>query len=173
MYIESEDRLDRSADEVYPLVRDRMPELLPYMPDVEALEQLSYERENDTRVRILNKWSAKGQVPSLIAKFLPKDMFTWLDHAYWKDDEYCVDYRLEGFGYEATGTNYFTPDNGGTKLRVTATITIDPAKFKIPKMLFNKAFPMIEGSVKKAVQPNLTALARGLRDYFAAQEQGR
>ncbi|GMV38435.1 MAG: hypothetical protein AMXMBFR64_01510 [Myxococcales bacterium] len=169
MYIESEDHLDRSADEVYPLVRDEMPRLLPYMPDVEALEQLSYERESETRVRIVNRWQAKASVPSLVEKFLPKDMFTWIDRAYWKDDEYCVDYVLEGFGYTAKGTNYFTPDGGGTKLRVTAEITIDPSKFKIPKLLFNKAFPMIEGSVRKAVQPNLTALARGLRDYFAAQ----
>ena len=171
MYIESEDRLDRSATEVYPLVRDEMPKLLPYMPDVEELEQLTYERESDTRVRIVNRWRAKASVPAMVAKFLPKDMFVWLDRATWKDDEFCVDYKLEGFGYEATGTNYFTPDGDGTKLRVTAEITIDPSKFKIPKLLFNKAFPMIEGSVKKAVQPNLTALARGLREYFAAQEQ--
>lgn len=169
MYIESEDRLDHSATEVYALVRDEMPKLLPFMPDVEELEQLTYERESPTRVRILNRWRAKASVPSLVEKFLPKDMFTWLDKAYWKDDEYCVDYELEGFGYAAKGTNYFTPDGSGTKLRVTAEITIDPTKFKIPKLLFNKAFPMIEGSVRKAVQPNLTALARGLKDYFAAQ----
>ncbi len=172
MYIESEDHLDRSADEVYPLVRDELPKLLPYLPDVEALEQLSYERVSDTRVKIVNRWKAKAKIPKAAAKFLPPDIFTWTDHAEWKDDEYSVDYRLEGFGYEVKGRNSFKPDNGGTRLKVTAEITVYPEKFKIPRFLFDKVFPLVEGVVKKALQPNLTALARGLKDYYADQKAG-
>ena len=78
--------------------------------------------------------------------------------------------RLEGFGYEVIGINYFSPQGEGTRLKVTADVTIDPKKFKVPRMLFNRVFPHIEGLVKKAVQPNLTALARGLRSYYAAME---
>lgn len=167
MFIESEDRIDQPADVIYPLVRDELPKLLPYLPDVEEIEQVSSERESDTRLRVVNKWRAKAKVPGMVAKFLPDDVFAWTDRALWKDDENCVDYQLEGFGYDVVGTNYFTPDNGGTVIKVTATVTIHPEKFKVPKLLFNKVFPVIEGTVKKAVQPNLTALARGLKTYFA------
>ena len=169
MHIESEDFLDRSADEIYPLVRDELPKLLPHLPDVETIEQISYERESETRVRIVNRWRAKAKIPGAAAKFIPKEIMNWTDYATWKDDEYRVDYRLEGFGYEVTGTNYFKPENGGTRIRVTADVTIHPEKFKVPRFLFNKVFPLIEGVVKKAVQPNLTALARGLRAYYASQ----
>ena len=44
MYIESEDRLDQPADKIYPLVRDDLPKLLPYLPDVDTIEQISHER---------------------------------------------------------------------------------------------------------------------------------
>jgi hypothetical protein len=166
MYIENEDRLEQSADEVYPLVRDELPALLPHLPDVEEIVELSRERTADNRVRVTNRWRAKATVPKMIGRFLPPDIFEWTDHALWKDDEHCVEYRLEGFGYEVEGINYFTPDAGGTIIRVTASVTIHPEKFKIPRLLFNKAFPVLEGTIKKAVQPNLTALARGLRSYF-------
>ncbi len=167
MYIESEDRVDHPVDQVYPLVRDDLPKLLPYLPDVEEVTQISTDRESDTRLRVVNKWRAKAKVPGMVAKFLPADIMVWTDRALWKDDEHCVDYQLEGFGYDVIGTNYFTPDGDGTVIKVTATVTIHPEKFKVPRLLFKKVFPVIEGVVKKAVQPNLTSLAKGLKSYFA------
>lgn len=170
MYIESEDHIDHPADEVYKLVRDDLPKLLPYLPDIEELTKISSERESETRLRVVNRWTAKPAVPKLVQKFLPADIFTWTDRALWKDDENCVDYELEGFGYEVKGTNYFTADGDGTKIKITATVTIHPEKFKVPRLLFKKVFPVIEGTVKKALQPNLTSLAKGLKSYFAANE---
>ena len=169
MYIESEDRVDRPASEVYPLVRDHLTRLLPYLPDVEEVTELERERESEVRVRVVNRWTAKATIPSLIAKFMPAELLTWTDRAQWKDDEHLVEYRLEGFGYEVDGTNHFTPDGDGTLLKVTATVSIDPKKFKIPRFLFKKAFPLLEGTIRKAIQPNLTSLARGLTAYFADQ----
>ncbi len=169
MYIESIDYLDHDAREVYELVRDELPRLLPYLPDVEEVTQLEYERQSDTRVRIVNRWHARAQVPSVVSKFLPPDTFVWTDYADWHDDEQIVNFRLVGFGYEVTGTNYFQADGDGTLIKVTANVTIHPEKFKVPRILFKKVFPLIEGAVKKALQPNLTSLARGLKSYFQAQ----
>jgi hypothetical protein len=167
MYVESEDRLEQPADEVYRMVRDHLPDLVPHLPDVEQVEELSRERESDTRVRVVNRWHAKPTIPALAAKFLPPDVFVWTDRALWKDDEHCVDYKLEGFGYDVDGRNFFAPDGNGTRIKVTATVTIHPERFKIPRLLFNKVFPLLEGTIKKALQPNLTSLSRGLRAYFA------
>lgn len=169
MHIESEDTLSHDPDEVYALVRDEMPKLLPYMPDVESLVQDSYARESDTRVRIVNTWTAKQKIPSAAQRFLPKDILTWKDKALWKDDERLVEYRLEGFGYEVDGTTRFEAVPGGTRIKVAATFTIHPEKFKIPRMVFKRVFPHVEGVVKKGIQPNLTALAKGLKEYYAAQ----
>lgn len=167
MYIESEDRVDHPAEEVYVLVRDRLVDLLPYLPDVESVRELSRERESETRLRVVNEWKARAVVPSIAQKFLPPDLFTWTDRALWLDDQHVVEYRLEGFGYDVAGKNSFTADGDGTRLRITADITIHPEQFKVPRLLFNKVFPAVEGAVKKALQPNLTALAKGLKQYFA------
>jgi len=167
MYIESDDRLSQPADRVYPLVRDEMPLILPYLPDVEEIIRVSYARESDTRVRIVNTWRAKNKIPAKVQRFLPPNLLTWTDRALWKDDEYCVDYELEGYGYSVKGTNWFRPDEGGTVLKVTGEVTIYPEKFKVPRIVFKRVFPMIENTIKAALQPNLTSLARGLKAYFA------
>lgn len=169
MHIESSDYVDHPASEVYPLVRDRLPELLPFLPDVETIEQLTYDRRSDTRVHIVNRWRARSKIPSAAQRFVPADVLVWTDTADWEDEHFHVRYHLEGFGYEVTGINSFGPEGTGTRLKVTADVVIHPERFKVPKMLFNRVFPKIEGVVRSAVQPNLTALARGLRDYYAAQ----
>ena len=169
MLIENEGFLDHPADEVYPLVRDEMTKLLPFLPDVERVEQLSYDRESPTRVRIVNRWHTKPKMPALVARFLPAEIFSWTDYALWKDDEYLTDYRLEGFGYDVKGTNSFVPDGPGTKIRITADVTIHPEKFHIPRLLFDRVFPLVEDTIRHAIEPNLSSLVRALKDYFAAR----
>src|SRR5690349_16271455 len=124
MYIESEDKVDHPADEVYVLVRDHLVDLLPYLPDVESVKEISRKRESDTRVRVVNEWKARAQVPSIAQKFLPPNLFTWTDRALWLDDQKQVEYKLEGFGYDVVGKNSFGADGKGTRLRITAEITI-------------------------------------------------
>lgn len=167
MYLESDDIVNHPADEVYPLVRDQLPKLLPYLPDIEEVTEVSRDRESDTRVRVVNRWRARAAVPKMLAKFLPADLFTWTDRALWKDDEQCVEYVLEGFGYEVAGTNYFTSEGDSTRIRVTATLTVHHEKFKIPKIIFKKGMTLLEGTIRSALAPNLTALSRGLKAYFA------
>lgn len=167
MHIESTDRVARPASEVFPLVRDRLPELLPYLPDVERIERLSYQEQPGNRVAIVNRWTASTKPPAAVARFLPPDLLVWTDTATWRADDWEVDYRLEGFGYEVVGVNRFAPDGDGTLVKIQADITLHPDRFKIPKLVFNKVFPHIEGLVKDAVRPNLTALARGLQAYYA------
>ena len=170
MHVESEDYLNKPAAKIYPLVRDELPKLLPYLPDVERIVQVSREQVAENRTHIVNRWTARANIPRVAAKFIPPDVFTWTDDAMWFDDEFRVEFRLESFGYEVTGVNYFVPEGEGTRIRVTADVVIHPEQFKVPRMLFNRVFPALEGAIKKAVQPNLTALARGLRDYYAALE---
>jgi hypothetical protein len=40
----------------------------------------------------------------------------------------------------------------------------------VPRLLFGTVFPAVEGAVRRAIEPNLTALASGLRAYFADRD---
>ncbi len=172
MHIESRDFVDHPASEVYPLVRDHLVDLLPYLPDVEAISVVSYQRTSDTRVQIVNRWRAKSAIPAVVEKFVGKDVLQWTDTAEWQDDTWRVVYRLVGFGYEVTGVNTFAPEGKGTRLHVSADVVIHPEAFRIPRLVFNSVFPKVEGLVRAAVQPNLTALARGLQAYYRARPPG-
>ena len=167
MHFETEDYVEQPVDLVYPLVRDQMADLLPYLPNVEQVTQLSYERVSETRVDVVNQWKAKAQIPAVAQRFLPPDLLTWTDTARWDDDALHVEYTLNGFGYEARGINSFHSEGSGTRIRISATVTIQPERFKVPRLLFKKVFPVIEGLIRESIEPNMTALSRALGQYFA------
>ena len=175
MLLQSEDIIDQPADIVYPLVRDEMHKIIPYLPNIESIKMISREDLDGNRVKIVNHWMAKAQIPSMLKKFARPELFSWKDYAVWRDDDYCVDFELESFLandlYDAKGTNYFGPaGEGKTKLRVTCELIIHPNKIPgVPTFLAKKVLPSIESLLRSTMEPNLTSLGKGLTEYFKAQ----
>ncbi len=178
MYLESKDIIDQPAELVYKLVRDEMPKIVPFLENVEKIETVSREELGNGRVKVVNHWHAKIEVPSLVKKFLKPEMFSWKDYAEWNDETYSVDYRLESFWandlFDAKGTNYFQPYEGDpnkTLIKVTCDVVIHPEKIPgVPRLLAKKVMPAIESILKKAIGPNLTSLGKGLIGYFESQK---
>ena len=172
MRLESEDYLDQPADVVYPLVRDEMSKILPYLPDIEKIVQTKYERLDDNTVEIINHWYGKAEIPSFAKKFVKPELMSWKDYATWHDSRYCVEYRLESFLgndiFDAVGTNYFEPaGEGRTRIRVTTTVEIHADRVPgVPRLLAGRVKPMVEDLIRKMLEPNLTSLAKGLQGYF-------
>lgn len=177
MRSESKGIVNQPADIIYPLVRDGIQKIVPFLPNVDKIETIKCERKSDTRVEILNHWYAKAEVPSIAKPFVKPELFQWKDFAVWKDDEYCVDFRIESFIgnklFELSGTNYFTPlGTDKTEVKVTFNLEIYPERFPgVPKFLAKRAKGPIEEMVKKLLEPNLTSLVKGLNDYFANEPQ--
>lgn len=173
MFLESEDIIQQPASVVYPLVRDQMAKILPYLPDIDRIEEIKRQRLSDTRVEVVNNWFGKVNMPAAMKSMIKPEIFSWKDFALWKDDEFCVDYRLESFLgkdiYDARGTNYFAPHTEtSTKIRVTCEVTLHPDKIPgVPTFLAKKFLPTIEGMIRKTLEPNLTSLGKGLTRYFA------
>lgn len=174
MRLEVKDTIYQPADIVYPLVRDEMDKIVPYMPDIERIETLKSAPNSDGRLEVVNHWYSKpSNIPSMFKKFAKPELFSWKDFALWNDEEYCVEYRLESMIandlFEAKGTNYFGPDgDGNTLVRVTCEIQIYPEKMPgVPKFLAKKVRPMVEETIRKILEPNLASLTEGLTKYFA------
>jgi hypothetical protein len=176
MHAETKDVVNQPADIVYPLVRDEMQKIVPFLPNVDKIETIKYERTSDTRVEVLNHWFAKAEVPSVVKPFLKPEFFQWKDYATWKDDEFCVQYRIESFVanklFDLGGVNYFTPlGNDKTEIRITFDLEIHPERVPgVPKFLSKRVKEPIEEMVKKMLTPNLTSLVKGLNGYFAKQK---
>jgi hypothetical protein len=174
MHIESTDVVDASADELYVLVRDEMPKLVPHMPNIERIERVERE-EREGGPHIVNHWYAKSQLPGLISKFMSPEILSWKDDAHWRDADYSVDYTLQGFWrpelYLCRGTNSFKPHGEGqTEVKVSVELDIYPEKLPgVPKFLASRAVPAVEEFIKRLLQPNLTSLAKGLQAYLASR----
>ena len=177
MRLESTEIIEHPADEVFRLVRDDIDKLVPFLPNVERIEVVRREELEDGRVRIMNHWHAKADVPKLAKKFLKPEMFSWKDDALWKADEYCVEYTLETFWlsglYDCSGTNYFLPvDERRTEIKVICDLKIHPEKIPgIPRFLAAKVLPAVEALIRKLLAPNLTSMASGIKGYFGERQK--
>lgn len=177
MRIESKDVIDHPASEVYPLVRDNMQAIVPYLPNIERIDTLKVERKSPTELAVFNHWTPKVDIPSIVKKFVKPELFSWDDEALWRDDKNLVEYKISGKlakdAYTCSGVNYFTPVDGGkTELRVTFNLEIYPDKIPgVPRFLGGKVLPVLEDIIRKTLEPNLTSLAKGLKGYFAAQKK--
>lgn len=171
MHLSNKEIINRPLEEVYRLVRDDLSKLVPYMPNINKIEIKAKKEEGDV-LELTNHWFAKAEMPSLLKKFINPDIFSWKDTAIWRNKDFCVDYKLESFLandlFDAHGTNTFKavgPDK--TELMVSCHITIYPEKVPgVPKLFAKQVTPMIESLLEKILAPNMTALGKGLNQYF-------
>ena len=173
MHAETSEIISQPAGIIYPLVRDKMDVLVPYIPNVDKIECIKSERTSDTILEVHNIWYAKAEIPAVVKSFVKPDLFKWNDYAVWKDEENCVDFRIESFVanklYDLSGTNYFLPHGDDkTELKVTFDLEIHPERMPgVPRFLAKRAKPAIEEFIRKMLTPNLLSLAKGLNIYFA------
>ena len=170
MYLESRDLIPQPIDVVYPLIRDHLDVLVPYLPSVKRIEEIS-RAPGDAGLEVVNHWYAVADVPGPVKKVIKPEMFSWKDFATWKDDQRCVDYRLESFLakdlYDARGTNYFTAAGDQTELRVTCTVEIHADRIPgVPNFVLKKTLPLIETVIRQLLEPNLRSVGKGLTAYF-------
>jgi hypothetical protein len=171
MRIETADIVEHPADDVYRLVRDQMHLIVPYMPNIERIDQVERE-ERDAGPRIVNHWTARTQLPAIATRFVSLDILSWVDRARWDDSAYRVEYEIEGRWrpdlYSCRGTNSFRPHGQSqTEVRVSVELNIHAERLPgIPKLLAVRVRPAVEEFVRRLMQPNLTSLARGLQAYL-------
>ena len=172
MLLEASEIINRPLIEVFPLVRDNLKELVPYMANVSRIDMINKE-EADGKTFITNHWYAIAEMPGLLQKFINPDILSWKDIAVWDNQNFKVDYTLESFLandlFDAKGTNSFTAINENqTKLTLHCEVKIYADKVPgVPKLLAKKVTPLAEGLIKKILTPNLTALGKGLNQYFS------
>jgi hypothetical protein len=174
MKLTSTEVINRPLDEVYALVRDNLDKLVPHMPNVGRIEVKSKKTTGD-KTEMVNHWYAKAEIPSLLKKFLNPDIFSWKDVAVWDDKAHKVDYRLESFVandlFDAHGTNSFKAIGADkTELTISCDVTIHADKVPgVPRLLARQVTPAIESLLEKILGPNMTALGKGLNQYYAGK----
>lgn len=175
MRFEAEGRVEGSTvDEVYVIIRDRLPELVPFLDNVSAITELE-RNERPGGQHVLNRWRADaGQVPSLIRGFLKPEMLEWLDHADWNDDGKHVDWRIESAVlkglYSCSGRNRVVAAGDGVRIVISGELKVDPSRIPgLPRLLAGKIVPTLEGYLVDRMKPNMASLGTGVSRFLAAR----
>ena len=174
MKINVSEPLPLSVDEVFHLLRDDMPSLVPFLFDIERI-QVTDRREEDERVHIVNLWFGDmSKVPGAIRKFVKQDLFSWKDHATWTTSTTAATWRLEprvgAKAFECSGTTRIHAEGEQTMLSMDIDLLIHPENVPgVPKFLARKFRPQIEAAIEKQITPNMKHLAVSIRRYAASK----
>ena len=160
---------------VFKAMRDHMPELAEYMPNVDSIDVESREASSDGRVHLVNRWNAAAtEIPAVARPFVDQSDVYWLDHAVWDENTHACQWRLEmgfmGDRIECTGsTSYHVVDDQNAEMRIRGTLKLD-LKGLVPRLLLGKATSAVEKFVGKLVEPNFEKTSNALTAYLRAQD---
>lgn len=159
-------------EKVYDILRNRMPELIPLLPNVDTLTIVERGEVAPGRLKQVNAWQGKPtSAPKIVQPFITQEMTRWTDYADWEDAHYRVNWRFAMPGmdsfFSCEGTNYFEDAGGKTRLRLTGVLTLYPEKVPgVPKLLAKTVAPPLEKWVLGMVKPNLTELPAAVARFL-------
>ena len=158
---------------VYEAMRDHMPELVPYMPNVQKI--IVEKREQKDNILLLqNRWiPAQTEIPAMARSFIDSNNTYWIDHAQWADNQKSCSWSLEmGFMKERVkcigSTSFEEIGHNQTKMLIKGTLSLD-LKGLVPRLLLGKATSGVEAFVGKLVEPNFQKTTEALTAYLNAK----
>lgn len=157
---------------VFAAYRDRLVDLLEYLPNVRKIEVKS-RKDSPGRVELVNVWHGGGEIPAAARAFLSEAMLSWTDYATWNEGDWTCDWRTETHAFteavSCKGQNRFVETDGGTRIEIRGNLVIDAKKIKgVPGFLAGKAGAAIESFLAAKIKPNLVEVTEGLRKYLAS-----
>lgn len=176
MKIDTETRISFPRELVFRTYRDRLPELIPHLPNVRSIEVARREDEGDLS-RLENVWTATGaELPSAVRGFVKPEMLAWTDTAEWNAGAFRCAWRIETHAMpgvvECSGQNLFEEDGDSTRLRITGDLLVYPERAKVPRLLAGTLRPMVEKLIVSVISKNLVTVGGGL-ERFLQSEAGR
>ena len=109
-------------DIVWPAMRDRLPEMVPFLDDVESITPEHREQHSDA-LQITNIWQADIEIPAKIQEIIDTDALRWTDNASWLEAENQCQWSIEPHFFkdrvQCSGSTLFEPAIGGRGTRIT------------------------------------------------------
>lgn len=162
---------------VYATYRDKLIDVVPFLPDVRQIE-IQSRREENGRVYFTNIWHGGGEIPVLARAILNESMLSWTDYATWHDAEFTTEWRIKPHAFTeavyCAGKNQFLEAGNGTRIESRGELTIDPRKITgVPSFLAGKIGQTVEEFLGQKIEPNLLQVSQGVQRYLEqTQKQG-
>ena len=161
---------------VYATYRDKLSELVSYLPNVRRIEVKSKHQEGRL-IHFVNKWYGGGEIPPIARAFLNEAMLSWTDLATWNESEFKSEWHLQTHAFteavHCVGTHRFQEADDGTLIESCGELAIDPRQLKgVPQLLAGKVGQIVEDFLSQKVAPNLLQVSEGVRQYLEQAEKG-
>lgn len=174
MKIHSESLIGFPIELVYETYRDRLPEMVAYMPDVKKIEVLS-RKDGEKGPLLHNRWHASTELPAVLKPVIKPEMMRWDDFATWDDQARHVDWRIELATMKeqvrCSGRNRFIAEGDSTRVILTGDLQIDLKKVPgVPGFMAGKIAPQVEKFIVMLITPNLQKVNSSLEDFLKAQK---
>lgn len=170
MMISSRVHLPFPRSLVYTTYRDKLVEVVPYLPNVRQI-QVKSRREEGGLIHLINEWHGGGEIPAMARAILSEAMLSWTDYATWNDYEFTTEWRIETHAFteavHCVGKNRFLEDGNGTLIESLGNLTINPKQISgLPSFLADKVGQTVEDFLMKKIEPNLLQVGEGVRHYL-------
>ena len=168
------DKVPFALEDVYTTMRDKLVDLVPFLPDIKKIELVERQELDNGKVKIINNWYAEDKIPKAVKSLIKTDQIGWVDYAEWDDSTKTVSWNLEMMFFKdyvtVKGTNTFTGDENSTTVTLKGDLSLDLAKHPmIPKLLAKSITKQVEKVVLALVKPNLVKVNRGIEKHLAKQ----
>ncbi len=160
---------------VYATYRDKLTELVSYLPDIRGID-IKSRREEGGLLHFVNEWHGGGEIPLVARAVLSEAMLSWTDIATWNESEFTTVWRINTHAFteavHCTGKNSFLEMENGTLIENRGVLTIDPKQIKnVPQFLAGTVSQTVEDYLSKKIEPNLHQVAEGVRLYLEQKQK--
>lgn len=156
---------------VFSTHRDKLQELVPYLPNVASVATESRVVDGAV-VRLVNLWTgASTDVPAPIRPLVKPEHLTWVDRAAWDQDRWRCDWEITltalPDAVTARGFNTFLEEGADTIIQMNGEFVIHPDRIPgVPAFVARAAGPALEKFVVGLLQPNLRKSNQAVQQWI-------
>ncbi len=165
------DELPHPLDLVFQTHRDKLEELVEYLPNVDSAKTVKRE-ENGPVVSLENHWvGASTDVPAMLRPWIKAEYLGWVDFAVWDEAKHTCKWRLElgvlPGAISAHGETRFREEDGETVADMTGEFIVHPDRLPgVPAFVAKRAAPTLEKFIVGLIQPNLRKSNAAVVEYI-------
>lgn len=178
MKLEADAPIAFPQEVVFTAYRDRLPELVPYLPNVRSI---TVESRNEavggdaSRTDLVNVWHANAEIPKVLQGIVKPEALAWVDRASWNHASLSCDWNIETRVFtdnvRCSGKTTCRKDGDGTILEIRADLSVDLSALPgVPRIIGSKVAPAVERFVVGLIRPNLLSVAEGLERFLKSQQ---
>lgn len=165
------DEIPHPRELVFSTHRDKLLELVQYLPNVASVATESRTEEGPL-VKLVNIWTgASGEIPAPVRPLMRTEHLMWVDRATWDTDRWRVDWEITlsavPEAVSARGFNTFLEEGNETIIQMNGEFLIHPERVAgVPTFVARRAAPALERFVVGLLQPNLRRSNQAVQQYI-------